>query len=164
MQRSRHKFKIQLYQPIRIPNITRIPETPQPIKYFCSASTKLKSILIVTKQENVHQRLMQRHRGHIQVIAIKQQVAQPRAGGGSGRPALFRLTPPMSTLTARSITMVAVSAMILTLFAPLCGSIWTLNSSNRKSSNVSVAHAVCRELICGDSRNLLTAVRRSHDF
>lgn len=40
------------------------------------------------------------------------------AGGGSGHPAIIRTTPPMSTMTARSITMVTMSTMTMTLSAP----------------------------------------------
>lgn len=41
---------------------------------------------------------------------------------------------PMSTVTAASASAATVSTAVLTPFAPLCGSIWTLDSSNLQSS------------------------------
>ena len=40
------------------------------------------------------------------------------AGGGCGRPVTIRIMPPMSTMTARSITMATMSTMIMIVFAP----------------------------------------------
>lgn len=65
--------------------------------------------------------LMQRHKEQIRTILIKPQVAQTLAGGGCGRLAIIRIMPPMSSVTARSITVVTISTMIISAFAPLYG-------------------------------------------
>lgn len=137
--RNRHKFKIQLYQLIITPNTAQIPETPQRIKYFCSASTRWRSISIVMKQENVHRQLMQRHREYGRAILIKPQVAQPLAGGGCGRPAAIRMKQPVSTLTAASASTAAMSTTFTVPSAPRCGSLLTAKPillSARRSDNV----------------------------
>ena len=117
------------YQLIITPNTAQIPETLQRIKYFCSASTRWRSISIVMKQENVHRQLMQRHREHRRAILLKPQVAQPLAGGGCGRPAMIRVVPPMSTLAATSSSSATMSSAVSMPFAPRCGSLLTAKSA-----------------------------------
>lgn len=89
------------------------------------------------------------HREHIRAAVIKRQAAKPLAFGGCGCPDIMvtalRVSPmmvlsgggAMLTVEIPSFTRATVSKTFLIVFVPLCGLIWTLDSSNPESSNAS---------------------------
>lgn len=107
------------------------------------------------KRESAFRLPMQSQTAHGQVIPMPKGT-QPPAGGGCGRPAAVRAVPPMSVMTGRFIALVVVSSVTMTACARLCGSIWTLNSSNSEPSN----NAIVGWLICGSNRDLYISVKR----
>ena len=109
----------RVYYRFEYSTIAQIPVIQQQTKYSCSVLQKQKSILSQMKTENVCLPIMLFNRVHIQSVVIRKVAKQP-AGGGCGRPAMIRLLPPLSAMTARSFTLVTTLTM-MTAFAPRCG-------------------------------------------
>lgn len=121
-----------------------IPETRRRTRYFCSASMKRKSIFPRMTQGRVG-------RLHMPLPMVRWRVAVATASGGCGRPDTFRVVLSVSTVAARSVTVVTRSTADMTVFAPLCGSIWNLESSDLKSKRANCRG--CRTRIKSQIKN-----------
>lgn len=96
---------------------------PHAKKY--AAAIALYNSLRLIRKEYAFLQLTQKHGAqlHTQFYNIYSQATNTLVGaGGCGRPAGIRLMPPMSTMTEASSNLVTVSTMIMSVFAPLCGS------------------------------------------
>ena len=123
-----------------------IPETRRRTRYSYSASMKRKGIFPQMTQESVNRLRILRMPWRTKSI-----LTAATACGGCGRPALIRIMPPVSTLMVRSVTFLVLSATMIFVFAPLCGSIWNPESSDLKSKRANCRG--CRTRIKSQIKN-----------